>query len=260
MNFRIFEEFDEMSRQVADEIIGLLRRNPAALLCIAAGHTSLKLMEFLKEAYKEGTIDFSKASFVAMDEWLGMSDATPESCGSFLRKNFLDDVNFQPENVFLFDATVSDLDGMCRSANRFIETHSESNAIDFVVLGIGVNGHLALDEPGTDFKSGAHVTALSPVTQKVGQKYFSQEQSLNGGITLGIADFARAGRAVLMISGPAKQDVFEALIHETAPTEKIPATALMGFSNSSIYCDKTAARKADLQCPGLLSQLMQNNI
>lgn len=174
------------------------------------------IKDILIQDYQQGKADFSQASFAAMDEWLYMSDRTKESCGYFLREHFLNHVNYAPENVRLWDGTVSDTQKECRDVEEFIKTRS----VD----------------------SRAHVTVLDPVTQKVGQKYFSSEASLSGGITLGIDNFHQARRTVLMVNGAAKAEILSKILNATAPDEQIPATALLTFENASLYCDREAIK------------------
>lgn len=243
MNTQIFDTYDSMCQCVANEIIEGLKENPRQLLCIAAGHTSLGVFKCLVRAFNEGYADFSLASFVAMDEWLHMSAHTKESCGCFINENFLKYVNYAPENVRLWDGTVSDVQKECASVESFILQHSAQRAIDYLVLGVGMNGHLALNEPGTSFDLKAHVTELDTITQKVGQKYFSGTASLTGGITLGIADFREAARTVLMVSGASKADILEKVLSASAPDEQLPATALLSFNNASLYCDHEALKR-----------------
>lgn len=174
------------------------------------------IKDILIQDYQQGKADFSQASFAAMDEWLYMSDRTKESCGYFLREHFLNHVNYAPENVRLWDGTVSDTQKECRDVEEFIKTRS----VD----------------------SRAHVTVLDPVTQKVGQKYFSSEASLSGGITLGIDNFHQARRTVLMVNGAAKAEILSKILNAPAPDEQIPATALLTFENASLYCDREALK------------------
>lgn len=240
MDKKLFETYDMMCRQIADEIAADLRENPKQLLCIAAGHTSLGIFEHLIHDFKEGKIDFSRASFAAMDEWLHMSDKTTESCGYFIRKNFLEFVNYKPENVRLWDGTVADTKQECRAVEAFIREKSVHRTLDYLVLGSGMNGHLALNEPGTPFSSTAHTTALDSVTTRVGQKYFTEGASLTGGITLGIENFRRSRRTVLAINGAGKTEILRKLLNSTAPDEQLPVTALLTFENASLYYDKEA--------------------
>lgn len=243
MNIQIFDSYELLSEQIAEEIIEDLGRNPEQLLCIAAGHTSLGVFRQLVCAYERGQADFSHASFVAMDEWLHMSWETPESCGSFLIQNFLSHVNYPQENICLWDGTAADTDQECQRVLHFIE--DRSGCMDYLVLGVGMNGHLALNEPGVDFGLSAHTCTLDPVTQKVGQKYFTESTSLTGGITLGIADFKKAKRTVLAVSGSPKATLLKQLTEKKAPTSSLPATALYEFKNASIYCDQEAAGLLD---------------
>jgi len=223
--------------KVANEISEFLSQKPESLLCIAAGHTSIGLFEALVGMYKRNEIDFKNASFVAMDEWLGMSHKTPNSCGDFLNRNFFAKLNFKPENIRLFDGSTSDDALECHNVVQFIK--EKSGVIDYLVLGTGMNGHLGLNEPGCDLDAGIHVAELDETTQLVGQKYFNEETQLNGGITLGIGDFSQARRAVLMVSGSHKREILHKIINEPA-SNAIPATAIRNFSNVSLYCDRDA--------------------
>ncbi|GHV02963.1 hypothetical protein FACS189485_04850 [Spirochaetia bacterium] len=238
METKVFPDYNSLCNKITGEICDALRLNPSLLLCIAAGHTSLGVFEGLCKAYKKGTADFSSVAFVAMDEWLGMNKDTPGSCGKLLCGSFLDLVNFKPENVRLFDGTVSDPDTECAAVEEFIVSHSCSGKINYVVLGSGMNGHLALNEPGVSFDLRAHAGQISQTTKEVGQKYFKEFVELKGGLTLGIANFREADRSVLMISGRHKSDILKRIISENPGTD-IPATAIKDFKNASLYYDDT---------------------
>ncbi len=243
MNTRIFETYDMMCRRVADEIEEDLKKNPQQMLCIAAGHTSLGVFKYLIQDYEQDKVDFSQAWFAAMDEWLYMSDKTKESCGYFLREHFLDHVNYAPDHIRLWNGAADNVQEECAQVEAFIKDHSVNGTLDYLVLGAGMNGHLALNEPGTSFNSRAHVTVLDPITQKVGQKYFSDKTALSGGITLGIDNFRQARRTVLMVNGSAKSEILSKILTAGAPNEQIPATALLTFENASLYCDRDALGK-----------------
>jgi 6-phosphogluconolactonase/glucosamine-6-phosphate isomerase/deaminase len=235
----MFDTYADLCGHVCGEIAAALEKNPALLLCIAAGHTSLGVLDALVKAYRNGKADFSKAAFVAMDEWQGMPQNTPGSCADFLKKNLLDHVNFLPENIRLFDGAAADPGAECAAVERFIQEHSREHCIDYLVLGSGMNGHLALNEPGTPFTARAHTAALDPVTQEVGQKYFTAETKLEGGLTLGIANFREAKRSVLIVNGKHKRDILRTIL-ASGPDEAIPATAIKKFPNGALYYDKDA--------------------
>ena len=236
---RVFESSLDMSNQVASEIATLIKKEPEALICIAAGHTSLGLFHCLSALYEKRELDFSKAAFVAMDEWLGMSPSSSQSCGDFLTKEFLDKVNFQPDRVCLIDASVENPEVECLRVEQFILDHSKLGVIQYLVLGSGMNGHIALNEPGTEFNMRTHVTNLDRITTEVGQKYFEKTTELTGGITLGIANFNESERCVLMINGQKKRSILNRILNEPVGKD-IPATAVRKFPNASIYCDRDA--------------------
>ena len=238
---RIFESYETMCLEIAEEIRADLKNHPRQLLCIAAGNTSLGVFDELIRMYREGSVDFSKASFVAMDEWVGMNETTPGSCGNFLVKHFLDHVNYPREQIRLWNGKAADLETECRSVEAFIR-QSCTGTMDYLVLGSGMNGHLALNEPGADFDLGAHIHELDEVTKHVGQKYFEETAVLERGVTLGIRDFRAAKRSVLMINGSHKKEIAGKILASKKADSRIPATALYDFPNGSIYCDREAAR------------------
>lgn len=241
MNTTIFSSYDAMCRQTAREILEDLAANPRQMLCIAAGNTSLGIFKYLIEAHREGSATFADAWFVAMDEWLWMNADTPDSCGSFLVEHFLKHVDYPPAHIRLWDGCRKDHRQECREVEDFICQNSSRGAIDFLVLGLGMNGHLALNEPGADLAGGAHVCTLDDVTRRVGQKYFQAETSLSGGITLGIGNFRQAKRTVLMVNGSHKAAITRQVLDASAATSQLPATALLDFSNASFYFDTLAA-------------------
>ena len=237
MEFRVFESAQQLAQAEAERIAALLRDKPDALICIAAGHTSLPVFDALLAMQEKGALSFAQAKFVAMDEWLGMNRDTPDSCGDFLVKNFLSRADFAKENVRLADGCAQDVQAECEGLTRFI---ADNGGLDYVLLGMGMNGHLALNEPGVDFKLGAHVTGLDEVTQKVGQKYFAHGAALRGGLTLGVADLLAARQVALHVTGDNKADIAARLMTEPV-SNALPATAVRALPGARIWMDKAAA-------------------
>jgi glucosamine-6-phosphate isomerase len=215
------------------------------MLSVAAGHTSLGLLESLVQLYENKEVDFSKGRFVALDEWLGMSPLDSESCAAFLKRNFLDKVNYESENIRLFDGSSANHEEECHSVEAFIEEQSRCGVIDYLVLGAGMNGHLGLNEPGSSFRSRTRVVEVDETTKTVGQKYFKEKTDIKGGITLGIENFAQASCSVLMISGVHKQEILQKIFSGPITTE-VPATAMHNFNNATVYCDRDAYGSKDI--------------
>jgi len=226
----------EMAEAEADRVQALLAKKPTALLCLAAGHTSLPVFDVLAQRVREGKLTFSQAKFVAMDEWRGMNVSTSGSCGDFLLKNFLSKVDFQPEQVCLFDGTIEQIDGECSKILKWIDKNGGS---DYLLLGIGMNGHLALNEPGVDFSASVHATALDAVTQQVGKKYFTSAPTLTGGVTIGPKEIGQAHDVALLISGSGKSEIARRLLHEPV-SNLLPASYLRTLPQARICIDDEA--------------------
>ncbi len=238
MEFRVFSDYEKMCFTTAEEIAEDLKNNPKQLLCIAAGHTSIGVLQELVKRYKKKEIDFSQASFIAMDEWLQMNVETDGSCGWFLYEYLLKEVNYKENQVFLWNGKADSYEAEIERAQNFIKEHSSGNAIDYLVLGCGMNGHLAFNEPGTEMKERAHVALLDETTTTVGQKYFKETVSLRGGLTLGLGEFKEAKRTVLLISESKKADIMKKIRSHTDFDKEVPATAVYEFENASLYCDQ----------------------
>ncbi len=237
MEFKVFENESILSAAAADSVCELLQEKPDALLCIAAGHSSLGLFRELIRRFQEKKVDFSRAGFAAMDEWANMNETTPGSCGDFLVKNFLSQVNFPEERIRLVNGKAPDLQAECTGIKKNVEA---VGGFDLIVLGIGMNGHLALNEPGVDFSLSVHTTALDSVTQQVGTKYFESAPELTGGITIGIADIAAAKRAILLVNGERKKQIVKKVLASPV-TNRLPATALKDMPHAAFWCDTEAA-------------------
>lgn len=234
----ICESEEAMSRRCAELVKETLERKPDALLCFPAGMTVVGTCKVLKEMQDNGEIDFTNAQFVSLDEWLDLEDET-ENCTAFLHKHLYDPLGIRKDQLHLFDTHAEDFDAECRRIDKYI---FDSGHIDFMLLGIGMNGHLGLNEPGGSFSDYAKVVPLSETTMNVGQKYFSDGMTLTRGITLGVRHIFEAHRVVLQVCGEHKQDIMYKLF-TTRPTEQLPASALSLMDDATIISDPAAAEK-----------------
>lgn len=230
----VFDTAELAAGHAADTVAALLAQKPDAVLCLAAGHTSLPVFE----AFLRRGLDFSRARFVGLDEWVGVGPEVEGSSASFLERNFFSKANVRRENIRLFNALAQDLTAECAAVERQI---ADWGGIDYLLLGMGMNGHLALNEPGDSFEHTAHVAELSETTKTVAPKYFAADMPpLRQGITLGVADFLRARRVQLTVFGAAKAPMVARLL-ELGPTTDLPATALHLLPEAELLLDAAAA-------------------
>lgn len=233
MEIKRFENEEAIALATADLFCEHLKNKPESVLCVAAGHSSIGPLKILVERYERGEVDFSKAKFIAMDEWLHMNETVPGSCGDFLHKNFLDRVNFAPENIRLIDGCAEDMEAECAALKADIE---KAGGFDIILLGMGMNGHLALNEPGTPFDSTVHTTQLDPITKEVGKKYFEDVPQLTGGVTIGLGDMAEGKDVVLIVFGEKKREIIQKLL-DSEPTTDLPASFLKTVPQARIWHD-----------------------
>ena len=236
MEIRRFDNSQQQSTTVAEEILLLLREKPDALLCLAAGHTSLGVFKALAQKQAAGA-DFSKVRVVGLDEWAGLGRGDDGSCFMFMQKHLFSPLGLRAEQILFFDGRAEDPEKECQRVQDLL---TENGPIDFLLLGMGMNGHLALNEPGTPFTSGVHQTQLDDVTREVGQKYFRQRTVLEGGLTLGYIQFASARDTVLMVSGAHKAPVVRRLVG-AVPNEALPASFLKTLPRARLYLDAECA-------------------
>ncbi|SUY03020.1 glucosamine-6-phosphate deaminase [Blautia producta] len=232
----VMPDMEGMSRRCAQLVKECLDEKKNALLCFPAGSTVVRTCEILKEMKEQGVVDFSQAEFVALDEWLDLEEES-ENCTNFLMQHLYGPLGIQPEKMHLFDIHAENLQDECKRIDSII---FDRGGIDLMLLGLGMNGHLGLNEPGGDFEDYAKVVDLSETTMNVGQKYFSGPMKLTRGITLGVHHMFEAKKVILQVSGKAKQDIVKEMYY-TNPTEELPGTVLKLLPGGLVVLDQDAA-------------------
>lgn len=236
----VTKDYEEMSLTCAGLVKKCLDAKPDSLLCFPAGSTAVRTFEILCRMKEEGTVDFSRAKFVALDEWLGLSpEAEEEDCTRFMMKHLYGPLEIPADRLALFDVHAKDYQKECDRIDRYIW---ENGGIDFMLLGLGMNGHLGLNEPGSPFDEYTKVVELSETTKTVGQKYFSAPTMLTGGITVGIRHMFDTGQVVLQVSGAHKQEIMEKLYH-SGVSEELPASVFKLLPGGLVVLDEAAAEK-----------------
>lgn len=230
----IYKDYNELSLETALQIAQVIANKPDALLCFPAGETSVGTFNELVRLHNDGKLDFSKCRIVGLDEWVHLGDMQKENCYNFLKKHLFDHINILQENLSFFNGEAEDLQKECLIADKFIK---DNGGIDMMLLGVGMNGHLGLNEPGVSFDTYSHVTELDEVTKLIGQKYFSKRIQLTHGITLGIKHIMESKTVVVQLSGSKKAPIVKRLL-ESDVTNEFPATAVKDHPNAFMSVDK----------------------
>lgn len=226
---------EAVAQACAHEIAEYLKAKPDALLCMPAGETAILTCRELVRRAQAGEIDFSRARFVALDEWLDLQDER-ENCEAFLRRHLYGPLHIPDARIHFFDKALPPEEA-CREMDDYL---AREGPIDLMLLGVGLNGHLGLNEPGLSWDQGAIVVTLDSTTQQVGQKYFSQQTALTRGITLGMRHMFAARRVILQAQGERKAGIL-AQMYAAQPTVRIPATVMVLLKDSLVVMDEAAA-------------------
>lgn len=118
MKLSVFETYETLSRQAANEIVFTVIQNPDAVLCLAGGDSPLRTYEIVVQLLREKKIDFSNVHFIGLDEWVGIAPENPGSCQFFLKKNILEPLAIQASHMHLFNALSEDMEGECTKMKK----------------------------------------------------------------------------------------------------------------------------------------------
>lgn len=207
------------------------------LLCPASGDTPAGLYKALTEKYREKKFDPLSWSFVGLDEWVGLNGSDEGSCRYSIDKDLFNPLHITQDKISFFDGRATNLEQECAAAEHFIKKHTN---IDVAILGLGMNGHIAMNEPGCAIDGRAQIVQLHPVTKQVGQKYFHQPQALHEGITLGMGTLLESRHIILMVSGKHKAEIVKKVL-EGPMTNFVPGSLLRNHPSLSVYLDVDAA-------------------
>lgn len=236
MTFVSFPDYATLCRAVANQIAEAIRRKPHTLICLASGHTPIGVFDCLIQDVRAGSLDLSACNWVSLDEWIGMNGTDYGSCRQMMDQYFFTPLEIPSSRILFFDGRAADLAGEVQRINARIREHG---GLDVMLVGIGTNGHIAMNEPGTSFLLHAHVSNLAQETIAVGQKYFDRPTQLEKGITLGLADFAQARLPILMASGSKKAAIMLRVMREPGG-EHLPASIVHRISAAQVMVDRDA--------------------
>ena len=229
----VFDTAELAAGHAADTVAALLAEKPGAVLCLAAGHTSLPVFE----AFFRRGLDFSRARFIGLDEWVGVGPEVEGSCASFLERNFFSKAGVRRENIRLFDALAPDPDAECARYDKIIQ---DLGGIDLQLLGMGRNGHIGFNEPCDAFVMGTHLVDLTESTIDANKRFFASEADVpRQALTMGIMHIMQAKKILVVVSGEDKAEAVAKAF--TGPvTPQVPASILQIHPDVVLVGDKAA--------------------
>ena len=231
----VAQDHEQLSQNAAAHIHAALRAKPELLLCVASGSTPTRTYQLLGEKCGNDAEPFREMRILKLDEWGGVAMDDPASCETYLRTHLLTPLEIASERYAGF---CSDTDAPADECARIHQWLATSGPIDLCILGLGANGHIALNEPGPNLTPMAHVAALTQSSLQH-PMLFPARRPPTCGLTLGLAEILQAREIVLLVSGKSKREPLNRLL-SGGITTAFPASFLWLHPNWTLLCDIAA--------------------
>jgi len=237
MQLIITESTNDFHREAAAIVSRQVMQKPDSLLGLATGDTTVGIYEWMIRYHQELGIDYSQCKTCNLDEYVGVAAEDPRSCCYRINEGLLDHINIKKENTYvpsgIYDPPEKEL-------AVFEETIERFGGIDLMVLGIGQNGHIAFNEPGSSFDSTFSLVPISQSTIKAKAGLFGGEDKVpHLGISMGIRDIMKSRVILMVASGISKREVTEKILNGPV-TEDVPASVVKLHPHVMFLVDRAA--------------------
>ncbi|MBM4092296.1 MAG: glucosamine-6-phosphate deaminase [Planctomycetes bacterium] len=244
MEVIIKQTYEEMSRAAAHDVARLLNTKPNAVLGMATGSTPLGMYQELVRMHREEGLDFSQVTTFNLDEYVSLPVSHPQSYHYFMQENFFKHVNVPKQNTYIPSGTTSNYQAFCAWFERRIE---ECGGIDLQILGIGSDGHVAFNEPGSSLSSRTRLKTLAKQTIEDNARFFERREDVPiYAITMGVGTILEARRLLLVANGKNKAWACAAAI-EGPITGMVTASALQMHARAKVFLDDAAASELKMR-------------
>ena len=237
MKIIIIEDYEELSAKAAEIMLAVVKNNPYAVLGLATGTTPLGLYGKMIEDFKANGTSYKNMTCVNLDEYVGLDKNHTQSYAYFMRKNLFDWLDINPEHTHIENGVAADAEEECRRYDSLLKKHRQ----DIQLLGLGSNGHIAFNEPGTAFGLGTHLVKLAPSTVRDNARLFDSEKDVPlSAFTVGPANIMNAKKILILASGAKKAEAVYGAVRGTV-TESLPASILQRHGDCTLIADRQAA-------------------
>ncbi len=242
MLVEVVEDYETLSDRAAETVIEQIRKKPDSTIGFATGGTPKGLYDRLIEAHERRGLDFSKLTTFNLDEYVGLPPEHSQSYAHYMWSNLFDHVNVTPSQVHIPHGMADDIDEHCRWYERRIE---EAGGIDLQILGIGANGHIAFNEPGSSLGSRTRIKTLTSKTVEDNARYFEDPDMVpEYAITMGVGTIMEAEEVLLLASGERKATAMKKTL-EGHITAMVPASMVQMHRFAHVVIDDEAASELD---------------
>ncbi len=241
MKIIVTRNYDEMSKKAAEILADQIKKNPKSTLGLATGSSPIGTYQNLIKKYENKEISFKDVTTYNLDEYCGISTEHPQSYYRFMHDNLFNHVDIEEAHVHIPSAkgTKAELDEQCETYNAALKKAS----VDIQLLGIGGNGHIGFNEPGTSFSQETFVVTLTDRTRQDNKRFFNSiDEVPTHAVTMGIKNIMQAKSILMLISGKGKADTVVSLLKGPI-TEEFPASILHKHPDVTVIIDEDAYSK-----------------
>ncbi len=246
MEIVICKDKAEASRKAAEMIIALVKKNPKAVLGLATGSTPVAMYNELAKAVEAKEVSFKDVRTWNLDEYYGLAPTHDQSYRYFMNENLFNKIDIDKANTHVLNGLAADPVAECAAYEAQIK---DAGGIDLQVLGIGSDGHIAFNEPGTSLKSRTSMVYLTPSTIKDNARLFFHDkldEVPTRALSMGVGTICEAKKIVMLAFGAGKADALKGMI-EGGMSQFCTASALQAHNDAWIFCDEDAASKLKLK-------------
>lgn len=226
---------------LANELHKQLKAKPDSVLAVATGRTMDAVYHSLFKMHQKDKLDCTQAKAFALDEYVGLSSDHKASFEYYLNFHLFEPLTFNKSNTFVPNVYEQDFEKAGREYEKAIDS---SGGIDILIMGIGVNGHIGLNEPGSAHDSKTRIVALSSQTIKSNQSLFPDGKIPNTAMTMGIGTILKAKKCYLLATGVTKAEIISELIKADVNSE-IPASFLKEHPDFTLILDNDSSKLVD---------------
>ncbi|MEC1679149.1 glucosamine-6-phosphate deaminase [Bacillus mojavensis] len=242
MKIIVADHYEDLCKLSAVIIKECVQAKKDAVLGLATGSTPVGLYKQLISDYQAGEIDFTKVITFNLDEYAGLSPSHPQSYNKFMHEHLFEHINVQPDHIHIPQGDNPQLEAECKVYEELIR---QAGGIDVQILGIGSNGHIGFNEPGSDFEERTRIVRLSESTIQANARFFGGDPVLvpRLAVSMGIKTIMEFSKhIVLLANGEEKADAIQKMA-EGPVTPEIPASILQQHNHVTVIADPKAAQK-----------------
>jgi galactosamine-6-phosphate isomerase len=235
MKIEVCQSYETLSMYAKDLVVEQLSQNKSLLLCAATGGSPTRMYELLVEASMGDAPLFAQLSIIKLDEWGGLPMSHPGTCESYLQQHLIQPLAIPEDRYISFQNQSGMPEKECERIQQLL---AAQGPIDICILGIGLNGHIALNEPATTLHTSCHVATLTDTSLQHPMIADSREQPAYG-LTLGMADILQSKKIILLINGSKKAKIAQEFLSMKITTE-LPASFLWLHPDVTCFIDREA--------------------